>query len=126
MDTILLADDDEDLRSIVRITLERSGRRILEASSGREALDLVHQHAPDVALLDWSMLEPSGIEVAERLARDPATARIRVIMLTARDRPTDLARGQALRVFRYLVKLFSPLDLDAAIESALTEPGPES
>jgi len=111
MKTILLADDDPNLRALARLTLNDPEYHIVEAADGREALELARTLHPDLLVLDWMMPGMSGIEVARVLQSDPQTARIPIIMLTARARLEDKQRGRAVGVRNYLVKPFSPLAL---------------
>jgi len=117
MKTILLADDDATLRELARLTMNDPEYCILEAGDGREALDLARSKRPDLLILDWMMPTLSGIEVARNLRRDPATAGIPVIMLTAKGQEKDRELGRAVGVHSYLVKPFSPLDLRERIQN---------
>ncbi|MBM4258786.1 MAG: response regulator [Deltaproteobacteria bacterium] len=111
MKTILLADDEANLRMLARITLDDPMYRILEAEDGLAALKLARNERPDLLVLDWMMPGLSGIEVARLLHQDPETAHIPVIMLTARGQEADRAQGRDIGVHAHLVKPFSPLDL---------------
>jgi signal transduction histidine kinase len=117
MKTILLADDDATLRELARLTMNDPEYRILEASDGREALDLARAQQPDLLILDWMMPSLSGIEVARKLRQDPKTAHIPVIMLTAKGQEKDREAGHAAGVHSYLVKPFSPLELRERIQN---------
>lgn len=119
MKTILLADDEPNLRLLVRTTLEDPSYRILEANDGSAALAKAREEHPDLIVLDWMMPGMTGIEVAAALREDPLTAGIPVIMLTARDRPEDKEQGAAVGAFEYLTKPFSPLELLRKVEEAL-------
>lgn len=116
--TVLVAEDDEDLRHVIRITLESDSLRIIEAEDGQAALEAARTEIPEVVLLDWTMPRLSGIEVADTLMRESRTVAMRVVMLTARDDEEDIERGRAAGVFAYLVKPFSPLELVSTIERA--------
>lgn len=111
MKTILLADDEANLRLLVRTTLSDPRFRIVEASDGREALQLAKAESPDAIVLDWMMPGLSGIEVAAELRKDPLTRGIPIIMLTARGQEADREHAERLEVSTYLVKPFSPLEL---------------
>ncbi len=119
MKTILLADDEPNLRTLVRTTLEDPGYRILEASSGTEVLELVQRSRPDILLLDWMMPGMSGIEILEMLRSDPATADIAVIMLTAKGQQKDRTLAMAKGCQHFLVKPFSPLELMHTVRDVL-------
>jgi two-component system phosphate regulon response regulator PhoB len=117
--TILIADDDEDLRLLVQVTLENPTYRILTAADGCQALDAVQQHHPDLLILDWMMPGFTGCEVITKLRQNPETLAIPVIMLTAKDGVE--ARGQmaSLALAGYLMKPFSPLELIKKVREAL-------
>ncbi len=124
MKTILLADDEANLRKLVRWTLDDPQYRILDASSGSAALELARQERPDLLLLDWMMPGLSGIEVIKKLREDPVLASIPVIMLTARGQEKDRERALALGLHSYLVKPFSPLELIEKVQEVLQGAAP--
>jgi two-component system phosphate regulon response regulator PhoB len=121
MKTILLADDEANLRTLVRTTLDDPAYRILEATDGIAALQLARQEHPDLIVLDWMMPGLSGIEAAKALRQDPATAHIPIIMLTARGQESDKKQERVLRLYAYLVKPFSPLELLERVHEVLGE-----
>lgn len=111
MKTIVIADDEPNLRMLARITLDDPEYCILEAEDGITALALARSKKPDLLVLDWMMPGLTGIEVAHALRRDAQTSTIPIIMLTAKGQDTDKAQGRAAGVNAYLVKPFSPLEL---------------
>jgi signal transduction histidine kinase len=111
MKTILLADDEANLRMLARITLDDPAYRILEAEDGLSALSLARNEQPDLLVLDWMMPGLTGIEVARLLRQDANTSHIPVIMLTAKGQEADRALGRDIGVHAHLVKPFSPLEL---------------
>ena len=119
MKTILLADDEANLRILVRTTLDDADYTILEAADGTAALDLARQQCPDLLVLDWMMPGINGLDVARALREDPSTAHIPIIMLTARGQHIDKAQGCSLGTYAYLVKPFSPLELLQKVREAL-------
>lgn len=119
MKTLLLADDEPNLRMLARITLEDPKYRIIEAADGTSALELARIEHPDLLVLDWMMPGMSGIEVARSLRQDPATASIPIIMLTSKGQEADKEQGRAVGAFAYLVKPFSPLELLEKVEQVL-------
>ena len=121
MPTILLVDDDPTMRALVRAALAITGAEFVEAADGSRALEIVESHrpAPDVIVLDWMMPVVSGLEVAQALRANPATATIPIVVLTARSGDEDRAAMQALGVEAYLTKPYSPLRLLAAVRGAL-------
>ncbi len=119
MKRILIADDEENLRLLVRTTLEDGSCEILEASDGATALELARKEEPDLIVLDWMMPGLSGAQVATRLREDPATREIPVVMLTAKSAREDQELGRILGVVAYLVKPFSPLELVRHVQRIL-------
>lgn len=119
MKSILIADDQEHLRFLVRTTLDCGDYRILEAADGEEALRVAREEQPDLLILDWMMPRMSGLDVLQALREDPATCEIPVIMLTAKAQAAD--RNQAIMkgIRGYLTKPFSPLELMDRVEKAL-------
>jgi putative two-component system response regulator len=121
MKKILLADDEANLRMLVRTTLQDPRYRILEVSDGRAVVDIAQKVLPDLLILDLLMPGRSGLEVAAALHQDPRTNHIPIIMLTARDRQKDKEHARALGIHVYLTKPFSPLELIEKVEAALGE-----
>jgi two-component system phosphate regulon response regulator PhoB len=117
--TILVVDDEEPLRLLVKAVLEGSPYRVIEAANGCEALEAARKHQPDLVLMDWMMPDLSGIEVCAELLKDPETEAIKVLMLTAKGQVSDMAEAAKLQVRDYLVKPFRPAQLLAAIERLL-------
>ncbi len=121
MKTILLADDEAHLRTLVRTTLDQPGYRILESEDGATALALARSERPDVVVLDWMMPNMTGIEVLTALRRDAATARLPIILLTAKGQRADVAQALANGATAYLAKPFSPLELLAKVDELCRE-----
>lgn len=119
MKTVLIADDEENLRTLIETTLEAPGLRVLHAADGDQAVEVARREHPDLILLDWMMPGKTGIEVAEVLRSEPATADIAILMLTAMGQEQDRQRGLALGIRAYLVKPFSPLQLLECVQHAL-------
>ncbi len=112
MPRLLIADDQDPIRQMVRITLATQGWEIVEAVNGAQALELAKSKRPDLALLDIDMgAGPSGFDVCRAIKSDDATMHMPVVMLTAYDNEADRAKGFAAGADRYLTKPFSPLAL---------------
>ena len=121
MKTILLADDEANLRMLVHTTLEDPDYRIVEAEDGTAALTLAQEEHPDLLILDWMMPGMSGIDVARTLRDTPETANIPIILLTAKGQEQDKEQGRAVGAHAYLVKPFSPLELLEKVQEILTQ-----
>jgi len=124
---ILIADDEPHIAELVRICLEDSGVRVLEARDGEAALAIARRERPSVVLLDVMMPRVDGFEVCRRLKEDPLTRGIVVLMLTAGARPADRERGILVGAQGYLTKPFSPVELASMLAENLSRlPLPES
>ena len=109
--TILVVDDDDRIRRVLRALLGSSQRRIVEACDGLDALVAVRRELPDLVLLDVHMPGLDGIEVCRRIKSDLATQRLPVLMVTAAAGDEDRERGVAAGADAYLTKPFRPLEL---------------
>ncbi|HZL36539.1 MAG TPA: response regulator [Tepidisphaeraceae bacterium] len=115
--TILVADDESHILSVVSLKLRNAGFRVLTAADGQEALDLARQERPDLLITDYHMPLLSGIELCRRLRQECAF--IPTIMLTARGYnldPTDTAESGILLM---ISKPFSPRHLLATVQEIL-------
>jgi CheY-like chemotaxis protein len=121
MITILIADDEPHITTLVRVTLEDERVRVLEAGSGEEALDLVDSVRPDLLLLDVNMPGIDGLEVCRRLRADPRHADTKIVMLTAAAQAADRARGREAGADEYLTKPFSPIRLLSVVQGLAPE-----
>ncbi len=117
--TILLVEDDPALAELLRFNFEREEFEVTQTPDGEEAMLLATERTPDIILLDWMLESLSGIEVCRRLRRDPATANIPIIMLTARAEEGDRIRGLETGADDYVTKPFSPRELIARVKAVL-------
>lgn len=109
--TVVVADDDADIRDLVTFKLDNAGFTVVPAADGDEALDVVLEHRPDLALLDVMMPGRSGLDVLRSIRADDSLAGTRVILLTARARDVDVDAGFSTGADDYLTKPFSPREL---------------
>lgn len=116
MRKLLIADDEDGVRSLVRITLETDGFEILEARDGDEALAMAREEKPDLMFLDVMMPGVSGVDVCKALKTDPLTTGITIVMLTAQAQERDREDGLAAGADDYLTKPFSPVNLLSKVE----------
>lgn len=115
---VLVADDDPQMRRLVRAVLERDGAQVMEAGDGLDAIDLVAQHQFDLIVLDMDMPRMDGLGVLEELGARVATAQIPVIVLTARSDETE-SRALDLGARDYLTKPVRPTALSARVRAVL-------
>ena len=116
---VLVADDDEDIRSLVTFRLERAGYRVLAVEDGERALAVALERSPDIAVLDVMMPRLDGYALTRRLREHAETSSIPVILLTARAQESDVARGFEAGADDYIRKPFSPQELTARVEAML-------
>ncbi len=117
--TILIVDDEAPIRDMLRVALEMSEYRCLEAGDALTAHSLIIDQKPDLILLDWMMPGASGIELARRLKRDEVTAAIPIIMLTAKGEEDNKIQGLEVGADDYITKPFSPRELIARLRAVL-------
>ena len=112
---VLICDNEEPLRALVRATLEPRGYDIVEARDGDESLEAARRAQPDLIVLDMMMPGRTGLEVLHDLRADPKLASTPVVMLTARTQLADEEAAAEAGADRFLPKPFSPLELDALV-----------
>ncbi len=117
---VLIADDDPDLRDVLRYALRREGFATIEAADGLEALAAVETHTPDLLVLDVMMPGLDGIEVCRRIR---AGGDLPIIFLTSRDGELDRVLGLELGGDDYVTKPFSPRELAARVRAVLRRRG---
>jgi len=117
--TILVCDNEEILRGLVRASLDGNGYTFAEARDGDQAVEMARRSRPDVILLDMMMPGRTGIEVLEELRADPELRAIPVIMLTARAQVADREAAARAGADLFLAKPFSPKELAAAVDKLL-------
>jgi two-component system phosphate regulon response regulator PhoB len=116
---VLIAEDDDSLRMLMRIAIDVGGLDIAEACDGITALELARENPPDLVLLDWMMPGLSGLELCRALRADPATSGALIAMVTARVLPQDRELAFAAGADQYIGKPFSPVALLEAVRHAL-------
>jgi len=116
---ILVADDDPDLRDILRSVLEPAGFAVTEAEDGARALDAIHQRPPDLLILDYMMPQVTGPEVCRQLKQDMLLRHVPIIMLTGKSELQDKVDGIDAGADDYLVKPFEPAELLARVRMVL-------
>ncbi len=126
MKTVLVVDDDADIRELILWKLRNAGYTAMAAVDGQAGLVAASggpdgtADLPDLILVDWMMPKMSGIDVCRALRQNPVTARIPVILLTANAQEADVELGFAAGVDDYIAKPFSPREMLSRIEAVLT------
>jgi len=116
---ILIVDDEPNIVVSLEFLLKREGFEIALAGDGEEALARVKTFQPDLLLLDVMMPKKSGFEVCEALRADPAQTAPLILMLTAKGRDTEIAKGLAIGADAYMTKPFSTKELVAKVKELL-------
>ncbi len=121
---VLVVDDESAIREMIQFALRRAGMDVTGAADAREALSSISERKPDIILMDWMMPGVSGIELTRRLRREPVTADIPIIMLTAKVTEDDKVAGLEAGTDDYVIKPFSPRELIARINAVLRRTSP--
>ncbi len=109
---LLIADDDPVSLRVLRATLNRAGHEVIEATSGRQAWEILQSdQTPRLAVIDWMMPEMDGIEICHRLRRRAAASYVYVILLTTRNEKEDIIAGLQAGADDYLIKPYNPQEL---------------
>ena len=108
---ILIADDEPNIVISLEYLLKREGYKVVVARDGQEALDAIAREHPDLVLLDVMMPHKTGFEVCQAVRSTPGVEATPILMLTARGRETDVAKGLALGANAYMTKPFSTREL---------------
>ncbi len=116
---ILIADDEPNIVVSLEFMMKREGYDVLVARDGREALETIRRERPRLVLLDAMMPLLSGFEVCEAVRADDLIRETRILMLTAKGRETDVARGLGVGVDAYVTKPFSTRDLVQKVREML-------
>jgi len=117
--TILIVDDEEDIRELVSLYLSREGYVLQTCETGSEALTLAQTRLPDVIILDLMLPDMDGLDVCKKLKADARTERIPVVMLTAKGEEADIVTGLELGAEDYVTKPFSGKVLVARVRRIL-------
>lgn len=118
-ETIIVIEDEHDIRELIAYNLESEGYKVLKAPAGVEGIELARAKTPDLVLLDIMLPDIDGLEVCRKLKREESTKDIPVIMLTAKSEDSDVISGLELGAEDYITKPFSPRVLIARIRAVL-------
>jgi len=119
---VLIADDEPNIVVSLEYLMKREGHRVSIARDGDAALAMIRSERPDLVLLDVMMPGRSGFEVCQTVRADESLAGVRILMLSAKGRDTDLAKGSALGADAYMTKPFSTRELADKVRELLGGP----
>jgi DNA-binding response OmpR family regulator len=116
---VLVADDEPNILISLEFLLKREGWLVSAARDGNEALEAIRRDRPDLVLLDVMMPGKTGFEVCQAVRADDALAGVKILMLTAKGRDTDVAQGLGVGADAYMTKPFSTRELAAKVRQML-------
>ena len=116
---VLIADDEPNIVISLEYLLGRAGYRVLVARDGQQAIDMIRSERPALVLLDVMMPGKSGFEVCAEVRADESLASVKIVMLTAKGRDTDVAQGMGVGADAYVTKPFSTRELAAKVKELL-------
>ncbi|MCL4184201.1 MAG: response regulator [Burkholderiaceae bacterium] len=116
---ILIADDEPNIVVSLEFLMKREGFEVVTATDGEAALAALASAPPDLVLLDIMLPRMNGFEVCQRIRANPAWRHVKVLMLSAKGRDTEIAKGLALGADAYVTKPFSTKDLVAQVRQLL-------
>ena len=119
---ILIAEDEANIVASIEFLLEQAGYEVRIARDGEEALRAVGEFLPDLVLLDVMMPLRNGFEVCQKIRENPQWKHIRIVMLTAKGRQSEISKGMVLGADAYLLKPFATKDLLEQVRGLLGAP----
>jgi two-component system alkaline phosphatase synthesis response regulator PhoP len=119
---ILIVDDEQNIVISLEFLMKREGYEVSIANDGEEAMARIRSEQPDLVLLDVMMPKKSGFEVCQEIKSDPVLKAVRILMLTAKGRDTEVAKGLAMGADAYMTKPFSTKELVEKVRVMLSEP----
>ena len=117
--TVLIADDEPNILISLEYLMKREGYRVVLAHDGQEACDLIAREHPDMVLLDVMMPKKTGFEVCHEIRANETFKDMPILLLTAKGRDTDVAKGLAMGANDYMIKPFSTKDLAQKVRDLL-------
>ena len=117
--TVLIADDEKNILISLEFLMIREGYKVKLAHDGQEALDAITRERPDLVLLDVMMPHKTGFEVCREVRANPDLKDTLILMLTAKGRDADIAKGLAMGANGYVIKPFSTRDLAQQVRDIL-------
>ncbi len=116
---VLIVDDEQNIVISLEFMMKREGYEVSIAQDGQEAIEMIRAEMPDLVLLDVMMPKKSGFEVCQEVRADPGLRSVRILMLTAKGRETEVAKGLAVGADAYITKPFSTKELVERVRAML-------
>jgi DNA-binding response OmpR family regulator len=116
---VLVADDEPNILISLEYLMKREGHQVIVARDGVQALDAIRREKPDLVLLDVMMPGKTGFEVAQAVRADEALSGVKILMLTAKGRDTDVSHGLGVGADAYMTKPFATQELAAKVREML-------
>jgi len=116
---ILIADDEPNILISLEFLMKREGHQVIVARDGLQALEAIRRERPDLVLLDVMMPGKSGFEVCQAVRADETLSAVKIVLLTAKGRDTDVAKGLGLGADAYVTKPFSTKELAQQVRELL-------
>lgn len=123
MTKILIAEDERDIRDLIKFTLGFAGYEVVDASNGEEAVEIARREIPDLILMDVRMPRKTGYEACAEIKLDPKLRDVPVIFLSAKGQDAEIQAGLQAGADEYLLKPFAPDQLTARIQAVLARAG---
>jgi CheY-like chemotaxis protein len=117
--TIMVVDDDDDIRQMMRVLLEEDGYSVLEAENGQQAIDIARSASPDLILMDLSMPVLDGLTATRRMREIDRVSEVPIIAITAHDSPEHRTNASAAGINEYLTKPIDFAKLDSLLDRFL-------
>jgi len=121
---VLVVEDEADIRELLRYNLAQEGFTVEEARDGAEALDRIGRRAPDLLVLDLMLPQMLGLEICRRMRSNPETAKLPILVVTAKSAEVDRILGLEMGADDYVVKPFSPREVVARVKALLRRANP--
>lgn len=118
---VLIADDEPNIVISLEYLMKREGHQVVVARDGEQALAMIREQRPALVLLDVMMPGKTGFEVCQSVRADESFAGMKIMLLTAKGRDTDVAQGMALGADAYMTKPFSTKELAARVRELLAQ-----
>jgi len=119
---VLVVDDSDVIRQLICVNLELEGFEVVTAVDGQDALDKIHEAAPDVMTIDVKMPRLDGFDTVAQVRADPRTSGLKVAMVTACAQESDMVRGREVGVDAYVTKPFDPATLVRTVRDLVDRP----